>query len=85
MAAVTYPEVLKTDTLVVLASGDNEGTVINIPRSGTQFMVGDVILFTKEPHIEVEINGITHRLIKDTNVYGWYYKVPRDAPTGPPV
>ncbi len=79
MAAVEMPEVLHPSVIVVLPENENKGTVVQAP-GGTGMQIGDVVLINEETPVEVEIDDVTHRIVKESSIYGWYTRVSRAAP-----
>lgn len=83
MAAVTKPTVLHPSVVVVDPIDDHGGTIVELP-SGTNMVVGDIVLFAEEADLEYEDGEDEYRIIKECSIYGWYTKMDRSAPE-PPV
>lgn len=83
MAAIEMP-ILHPGVLLILPDetyGDTKGTIVDMSIYGqSPFMVGDVIAYSVETEIEVEVGEVTHRLVRARDVLGWYTRISRDAP-----
>lgn len=86
--SIDYADVimLYPDAVLVLPDVSDptvKGEVIAISPHTANCMVGDVILFSITPEVEVEVNLVTHRLIKGVNIVGWTHRVERPEVTYP--